>query len=345
MTQGAYEGLLFCAQILIPSLFPFMVLSSFVVNCGISGILSRFLAPVTKSFFRLPGSAGVTILLSMFGGYPVGARGIRTLLDRGLITREEGARMLCFAVGAGPAFVIFAVGCSLLHDVTMGIILFAAQAVTQLILGFASRFLCKNDTYKQNTPDKVKPMPLASAFVQSCADGVLGMLNLCGMVVLFSSLMGILQSGGAQSMFENLLTGCGVSKAAATSILPILFEVTGGCNRAANAGASYELMAFAIGWGGLCVHFQVYSAVGELPVKRLLFTLFRVLQGALCAGITYGILLFYHPEPVADAFSNVQKSVSTASSSTIAGSIALIVMCFCFLFSYQRYQKKQKRII
>ena len=110
MTQGAYEGLLFCAQILIPSLFPFMVLSSFVVNCGISGILSRFLAPVTKSFFRLPGSAGVTILLSMFGGYPVGARGIRTLLDRGLITREEGARMLCFAVGAGPAFVIFAVG-------------------------------------------------------------------------------------------------------------------------------------------------------------------------------------------------------------------------------------------
>lgn len=108
-------------------------------------------------------------------------------------------------------------------------------------------------------------MPLASAFVQSCADGVLGMLNLCGMVVLFSSLMGILQSGGAQSMFENLLTGCGVSKAAASSILPILFEVTGGCNRAANAGASYELMAFAIGWGGLCVHFQVYSAVGELP--------------------------------------------------------------------------------
>ena len=345
MTQGAYEGLLFCAQILIPSLFPFMVLSSFVVNCGISRILSRFLAPVTKSFFRLPGSTGVTILLSMFGGYPVGARGIRTLLDRGLITQEEGARMLCFAVGAGPAFVIFAVGCSLLHDVTMGVILFAAQAATQLILGFASRFLCKNDTYKQNTPDNAKPMPFADAFVQSCADGVLGILNLCGMVVLFSSLMGILQSGGAQSLFESLLTSCGVSREAASSILPILFEVTGGCNKAASAGASYELMAFAIGWGGLSVHFQVYSAVGELPVKRLLFMLFRLLQGVLCAGITYGILLFYHPQPVADVFSNVKKGLSAASSSTIAGSIALIVMSFCFLFSYQSYQKKQKRII
>lgn len=344
MTQGAYEGLMFCAQILIPSLFPFMVLSSFVVNCGLSRILSRFLAPVTKGFFKLPGSTGVTILLSMFGGYPVGARGIRTLLERRLITEEEGARMLCFAVGAGPAFVIFAVGCSLLHDVYMGAVLFAAQAFSQLILGFCSRFLCKNETYKTAKVDTAKPLPLSSAFVQSCADGVLGILNLCGMVVLFSALMGILQNGGAQSLFEQALSACGVPQAAASSILPILLEVTGGCNKAAAANASPELLAFAIGWGGICVHFQVYSAVGELPVKRMLFTGFRLLQGLLCAGITYLFLLIYRPEPVADVFSNVQKGLSAASSSTIAGSLALVVMCFCFLFSYQRQQKKQKHI-
>ena len=94
MTQGAADGLLYCAQVLIPSLFPFMVLSSFVVNSGISAALSRILSPVTVHLFRLPGSAGVTILLSMFCGYPVGARGVRSLLSQRLITQQQAARML-----------------------------------------------------------------------------------------------------------------------------------------------------------------------------------------------------------------------------------------------------------
>ena len=41
-TKGALEGLLFCGNMLIPSLFPFMVISTFVVKSGISDYLERF---------------------------------------------------------------------------------------------------------------------------------------------------------------------------------------------------------------------------------------------------------------------------------------------------------------
>lgn len=86
--QGAKQGLSFCGNILIPSIFPFLVLSVFVVNSGVSKALSRLLDPVTKRLFRLPGSAGATVLIGLTGGYPSGARGIKALLDSGEITQK-----------------------------------------------------------------------------------------------------------------------------------------------------------------------------------------------------------------------------------------------------------------
>lgn len=344
MTQGAADGLLYCAQVLIPSLFPFMVLSSFVVNSGISAALSRILSPVTVHLFRLPGSAGVTILLSMFCGYPVGARGVRSLLDQRLITQQQAARMLYFTVGAGPAFLVFAVGASLLHNTATGIILLIAQVLSQLILGFFTRFLCKDrpDTLKQAAP-KEPPMPLTNALVTSCGDSTLGILQLCGMVVLFSALLGILQNAGGTSFFEKLLTACGASSAVASSVLPILLEVTGGCFAAIKAGAPVALLAFAIGWGGICVHFQIYATLGTLKINRVLFTLFRFAQGILCAVFTHLIFLVYTPAQTQPVFSNVSAVVPT-SSTTAAGSIALVLLSFCFLFSYQKQQKNRQNI-
>lgn len=79
MTTGALQGLLYCGNILIPSLFPFMVLSTFIVKSGIADALGKFLSPVTKRLFHTDGSVGVVILLGLTGGFPVGAKGVATL--------------------------------------------------------------------------------------------------------------------------------------------------------------------------------------------------------------------------------------------------------------------------
>ena len=65
---GAQTGLSFCAQVLIPSLFPFMVLSSFVVKSGLSSFLSKPLKPITQHLFHLPGCTGATIVMALVGG-------------------------------------------------------------------------------------------------------------------------------------------------------------------------------------------------------------------------------------------------------------------------------------
>ncbi len=108
--NGASSGISYCLYTLVPSLFPFMVLSSFIIHSGISKFIGKLLQPVIQFLFYLPGSAGSVIIMSMIGGYPVGARGCMSLLEQGAITQKQAQRMLYFCVNAGPAFIISVVG-------------------------------------------------------------------------------------------------------------------------------------------------------------------------------------------------------------------------------------------
>lgn len=331
--NGAKKGLVYCSEILIPSLFPFMVLSAFVVKSGLAARLGKLLEPITRFLFRLPGCTGATIFISMIGGYPAGARGVKALIERGEITLKQGERMLCFTVGAGPAFVISVVGAGLLGSGRAGIILFVSQSAASLALGIlAGIFSRGREESLYRTPKKFgQKQDLSSALVDSSSDSAKGMMNMCAFVVLFSSLICLIQESSIGEMLTRLLVGLGVSERAAGALLPILLEVTGGCANAAEAGASPQLISFALGWAGACVHFQISSSLTGIRFSRLRFTLFRFLHGLLAAFLSYfGFLLF---SETSEVFSTVSEPLHYSFASSPAGSIALLFTCALFLFS------------
>lgn len=129
VSEGVRRGLEVCGGVLIPSLFPFMALSGFLSITEYGRILSAPLRAVTTRIYKLPGDLGVIVLLSMIGGYPVGAKMIAGLLERGRIDRETASRMLCFCVNSGPSFLISAVGVGMFRDRSAGVILFATQTI------------------------------------------------------------------------------------------------------------------------------------------------------------------------------------------------------------------------
>ena len=96
--RGAKTGIDYSLNILIPSLFPFMFLSCFAAEYGISEKLAAVTAPVTEKLFHLPPQTGVTILMSLFGGYPVDKHVIQTeknkpqtSTENALFLRESGS--------------------------------------------------------------------------------------------------------------------------------------------------------------------------------------------------------------------------------------------------------------
>ena len=79
VSEGIRNGLSVSAEILIPSLFPFLVFSVFASQVGFSYRSESVFRFVTEKIFHLPQSCFSVILFGFIGGYPVGARLCREL--------------------------------------------------------------------------------------------------------------------------------------------------------------------------------------------------------------------------------------------------------------------------
>ena len=104
--EAARTGLQLCGNVIVPSLFPFFVLSSLVVELGLAGHLGRLLEGVMRPLFRVNGACASAFALGFIGGYPVGAKTAISLYQNGMCTKTEAERLLAFCNNSGPAFIL-----------------------------------------------------------------------------------------------------------------------------------------------------------------------------------------------------------------------------------------------
>ncbi len=160
----------------------------------------------TRLLFGLPGCAATAILMSMIGGYPVGAKAVSELKESGELTESQCSRMFCFCVNAGPAFLIFAVGSNMLGSVQVGVILYASQLIASLLIGIGSRFFLKEKREAKTPPCTApKRQSAIDAFVNAVADTAKSMLTVCAFVALFAALLGGLSRLGITGQVGLLL--------------------------------------------------------------------------------------------------------------------------------------------
>lgn len=312
--QGAKNGIGYCLEVLIPSLYPFMVLSVFVVKSGLARKIGGCLEGVTQTVFRLPGSAAPTLLMSVIGGYPAGARSIAALYEDGEITQGQAERMLGFCVNAGPSFVITAVGAGFLKSPRAGAILFAAQVIVFLLLGVGCGLTAEREKHARGKK-KAGETGASQALIVSAADAARSIINMCCFVILFAALMNLLRMACTDPV--------------RSAGLSALLEVTGGCSDLARLGVPPWAVSAAIGWGGICVHFQVLSTLTELKFSRVRFIAFRLLQALLSAAVSWSLMLLF-PD-TEEAFCSFAGPVCGALSATPAASAALLVLCTALL--------------
>ena len=67
---AAVQALVLCSGTVIPSLFPFLAISSLLIALGFGEWLAPHLAGLMTPLFRLPGQASGPLLLGLVGGYP-----------------------------------------------------------------------------------------------------------------------------------------------------------------------------------------------------------------------------------------------------------------------------------
>lgn len=346
--SGISRGLSICSSIIIPSLFPFLVLAGFLVKAGLSETIGRRLERPTRFFFGLPGCCAAGILIGLIGGYPAGGIAVGELVEKGAITRAQGRRMLCFCVNGGPAFLISAVGAGMLGSVGYGALLYAAHIAASLLLGVLLRIGDTADGEPPASPKRAVPRPSpASAFVEAVNAACRSMLTMCGFIVLFAALLSLADGSGLSAGLSRALSApleaLGLDGSIAACLLPCLLEVSCGSVEAAHAGVTAPLLlGMTLGWGGLSVHCQVAAALHEHRLVGKGFFISRLLH-ALLGGI-FSVLLFRFVPVSAAVFRPSAEAVVAPYSSSAGASAALLGMCALFLLTAAGRPEERRRI-
>lgn len=318
--SGARNGLVFTGETVIPCLFPFTVGGIFLYKSGgifrLSQIFDRFSRPILK----LSGKEFAIFLLSLIGGYPMGAKLIGEMKRQGEITTRRAQFLLTFCVNASPTFFISAIGVGIFSSKTIGLILFMANILSSITCIYIFyKFSGKDLRLKSNHNTS---FCFGDSLVLSVKETSEIFLNISGFIVLFSTL--------------NSLVGEIITSRLLKLVLGIMFEVTTACNMASKDNLAVYFYSFIISFGGLSTIFQILTCLSECSISFAYLFLTRVFQGLFSSFYTYILFkLFPVLMPTYATHKNLIIANATPSISTLSllvlGILYLIYINRCFL--------------
>ncbi len=277
------NGLDLCAQRVIPSLFPFAVLSALFVDVGGADLLGRFVGRYVSMLFGVSREAAFAVMAGMLCGFPVGAITAVKLYKKGSIGEKELQRLLMISSIPGSAFLVSAVGISVWSSRPFGTALYLIQILSATLIGIVLRFASPLEIQDRAPTKNRSHGDGISLFCDSVGDCAYSMLRICGFVLFFTSAVGtlcaVLEDMGLPADFK----------------IPILgfFEMTGALSLTPELGRHGAVWAaFFVGWSGLSVHFQIMSVCRGISVSYRPYFAAKAVQGVLSALLAYLYIRF-----------------------------------------------------
>lgn len=102
----AYEGLFQWASKMVPTLFPFMMISSIMVYSGADLELGNMLSVPLKRIYKYSACGLYAIFMGFFCGFPMGAKVISELCEKKRLSKDEAISLLSFCNNIGPAYFL-----------------------------------------------------------------------------------------------------------------------------------------------------------------------------------------------------------------------------------------------
>lgn len=279
----------------------------------------------------------ISALLLVYS-FAVGAKCTALLYREGKINESEVQRLMCFCVCGGPAFMITGIGAVMLGNITAGTVLYISQLISCLITGIAcgiySRKNKKTTDAKDNRISKNRVCNMGEAFILSVRDSAASVISMSAMIAIFSMFMEIISFVGFYDNIENAFAAAGADTRYAGMILPVLLEVTGGCKAVISSSLPLWCFSLCTGFGGMCIHLQIFEILGDIPLNKKKFIAFRFINSFLSAAITYIICIIWNPS--ADVFAAGGGCSGHFTSASYAGSGALVIMSVLFVLTMHR---------
>lgn len=262
---GARDGIELCLYSIVPSIFPFLVLSA-ILTSNLLGAHVKILHPLGRLVGIPKGTEGL-FLAGLLGGYPIGAQAVTQAWEQGQLSKKDARRMLAFCSNAGPSFLFGILGIQFSNSGSLWLLwiihIVSAIAVGTILSGKSLEGKCACDS---------KPMTLPSALRKS----VITMGMICGWVILFRIILSFLDRW--------ILWLLPVS---ARICVYGFLELANGCcslSQINTEGLRFVIASCMLSFGGVCVYLQTVSVTGKLGTgKYLLGKTMQLFISLLCS--------------------------------------------------------------
>lgn len=287
-TSTIKSSLFFCFNSLIPSMFIFMVISSFLLY---SSAFQNILDILPNKFFTILGICKKhfpSILLSFFCGFVNGPRSLCEDFSKKGGDKTEFSNAIILSSNVGLGFLIGCIGGKIWGNISYGFFLFFVQMISSFLLG---KILLKHPKSNITVYDiNHSSNSLSSAFSKAVTTSASTMISICAFVIVFTSFINVFCSWLNIGEDSHII-----------SIIKIFFEFCMGSFYAIsfeNTYLSAFLTGFCIGFGGLCVHFQTFAVCDGFPLDKIRFVLFKLFHGILCGAFSFLYVFIIKIEPI-----------------------------------------------
>lgn len=299
------SGLSLWVNSVVPSLFPFFVATELLMHTNIVSQLGSILNKYMKPIFNIRGEGAFAFIMGIISGYPVGAKIASNFRKNNICSKEECERLLSFTNNSGPLFIIGTVGILMFKNTSIGVLLFVTHILSCITVGIIFRYWKYNKTSKSitenssfhNSENKIVSFSnLGEILAESITSSISTIFLIGGFVVIFSSIISILNSTGILNIssycFYPILNFLHIDTEFASSFISGFLEITNGINTISNIACkkislNIIITSFLLGFGGISVLLQVLSITSktDLSIKPYLYG--KLLHGIIAAFYTY----------------------------------------------------------
>ncbi|MGN1083871.1 MAG: nucleoside recognition domain-containing protein, partial [Lachnospiraceae bacterium] len=265
--SGAKKGLLLWFYQVLPSLLPFLILSTLFLSTGLSDSLARRLSPFLSPIFKCSPSGCYAIVIGLLAGLPVGAKTIASLVERGQITKKEGQYLLPLCNNPSPLFLLGFISVSVLKTPSVRYPLLFIVTLSSMLAAalFRPKAAGAPPVGQNNRKHPVKKFSFSFLLLDSAIEqAFLVLTRVGGYIILFSVLAEFL----TKMPLPPLLLAC----------IGSFLEITTGCTALAALPLPktvlFPLIAAFVTFGGLSTAAQTKSVLAGsgLPIAHYLLT-------------------------------------------------------------------------
>ena len=287
--SGAEEGLLLWFQIIFPTLFPFLVVTSLLLSSGGLNLITRLFGGLFRRIFRVTQNGAFAVLAGFLCGYPMGAKVTADLLRAEKISDREARYLLSFCNNTSPVFIINFIVWKTFGDERLMLPTLLILIGSPVLMSFIFRRIYLKGRHPFPEPSaalKEKKTRFDFSVLDSCMmNSFEAIVKVGGYIILFSVLLCLLEELSGQ---KSILMAAAPALEVTNGILLLSSSVS-------DPGLRYAAVLGLTSFGGLCSAAQTQCMLEGTGLSVIPYIIQKLTTAAAASLLSFIYLALFSP--------------------------------------------------